>query len=129
MIKKIDDALNSPAGLMWMVVMLSAASMLTILKAWEDFADGKPVVGVISAACSLGLVYLLSRVTLHVEQRLEAGQSTKVRRAAEAEVANAFVRWAYTNEIAEPPLDWAGFGEIAQRYSPLHEDYKETDDA
>ncbi|HKY59264.1 MAG TPA: hypothetical protein VJL80_14600 [Aeromicrobium sp.] len=42
---------------------------------------------------------------------------------AHAEVANAFVAWAAKNEIAEPPLDWSWFGEIARRYSPLHEDY------
>ena len=43
-----------------------------------------------------------------------------VRREAEAEVANAFVAWAAKNEIAEPPLDWKWFGEIARRYSPLY---------
>lgn len=41
---------------------------------------------------------------------------------AEAEVANAYVRWGMKNEIAAP-LDWAWFGEISRRYSPLHEEY------
>lgn len=45
------------------------------------------------------------------------------RREGEAEAANAFVRWAYKAEIDEPPLDWGWFGEIARRYSPLHEEY------
>lgn len=40
---------------------------------------------------------------------------------ARDEVASAFVAWAAKNEIAEPPLDWAWFGEIARRYSSLHE--------
>lgn len=44
--------------------------------------------------------------------------------ATQAEVANAFVEWAAKNEIAEPPLDWAWFGEIARRYSPLHEQHE-----
>lgn len=44
--------------------------------------------------------------------------------ARQAEVANSFVRWADKNEIAEPPLDWAWFGEIARRYSPLHEEHE-----
>lgn len=42
----------------------------------------------------------------------------------EARAANAFVEWAHKNEIDEPPLDWAWFGEIARRYSPLHEQYE-----
>lgn len=41
----------------------------------------------------------------------------------QAEVAAAFVAWAAKNEIAEPPLDWAWFGEIVRRYSPLHEEH------
>lgn len=40
-----------------------------------------------------------------------------------AEAANAFVEWGRKNEIAEPPLDWKWFGEIARRYSPLHEEH------
>lgn len=43
-----------------------------------------------------------------------------------AEVANAFMAWAAKNEIAEPPLDWAWFGEIARRYSPLHEGHADA---
>lgn len=38
--------------------------------------------------------------------------------AAQSEVADAFVAWAMANEIAEPPLDWAGFGQIRARYLP-----------
>lgn len=45
------------------------------------------------------------------------------RREGEAEAADAFVKWAYEAETAEPPLNWGWFGEIARRYSPLHEEY------
>lgn len=43
--------------------------------------------------------------------------------ARQAEVADSFVRWGMENEIAIPPIDWAWFGEIARRYSTLHEEH------
>lgn len=44
----------------------------------------------------------------------------RIKADAQAEVANAFMAWAAANEVAEPPLDWAWFGEILRRYSPLY---------
>lgn len=58
----------------------------------------------------------------HMSNAINAAVREHVNRA-QAEVANAFVEWAGPNEIAEPPLDWAWFGEIARRYSPLHEEH------
>lgn len=51
--------------------------------------------------------------------RAEGAEKARAEGAADA--ANAFMSWAAKNEIAEPPLDWAWFGEIARRYSPLYE--------
>lgn len=45
-------------------------------------------------------------------------------REAEQRVASAFVEWAMKNEVAEPPLDWAWFGEITRRYWPHHPEYR-----
>lgn len=59
----------------------------------------------------------------HLANALSAAVREHVDRA-QAEVANAFVGWAAYNEIAEPPLDWAWFGEIARRYSPLHVEHE-----
>lgn len=55
--------------------------------------------------------------------RIVKARETAARREAGTEVANAFIAWAAKNEIAKPPLDWAWFGEIARRYSPLHEEH------
>lgn len=61
----------------------------------------------------------------HLSNAMNAAVREHVDRA-QAQVANAFVAWAAANEIAEPPLDWAWFGEIARRYSPLYEEHQAT---
>ena len=126
MFKKIDDHFNTPEGLMQMMVILTAVSTVAALALWGDVAERDWTKAVISGVSFLVLTFLLSRVMVFVKRRLEAGQSTKVRRAAEAEVANAFVRWGAANEIGEQ-IDWASFGAIAEEYSPLHENYGKDD--
>jgi len=43
------------------------------------------------------------------------------RQEGRIEVARAVLAWSMVAEIAEPPLDWAWFGEIMRRYLPEFE--------
>jgi hypothetical protein len=69
-------------------------------------------------SCCPAVIGVMKELTGYVSPT----QAAKDRADAGAGVANAFVQWAVVNEIAEPPLDWNWFGEIARRYSPLHEE-------
>lgn len=124
---RIDEILNRPQALTFQVVLASALGATAIIETINNIADREWTVAAILGVTFLALAYLAAHAMGIIEYRMEAGQSTKVRRAAEAEVANAFVRWGIANEIGEP-IDWVAFGQIAEQYSPLHENYVAEED-
>lgn len=71
---RIEDALNRPAGLMWMVVLFSALGTIAIVETLNHAYDSEWVQAVITGAAFLTLVYLMTRVTFTVERRLTAAQ-------------------------------------------------------
>lgn len=77
-------------------------------------------------SCDLHIAHVLWSINEHIAEIQKEADAAGFQRGvaeAEAEVSNAFMAWAAKNEIAAPPLDWNWFGEIARRYSPLHEEY------
>lgn len=56
---------------------------------------------------------LMPHIDAHVQTEVQA---------ARAEVGTKFAEWAFKNEIAEPPLDWAWYGEVVRwTGSPAYE--------
>lgn len=58
-------------------------------------------------------LHAVDRATSYAEfERWIADHDRAVAAEARAEVGDRFSEWAAKNEIANPPLDWAWFGEI-----------------